>query len=198
MQPASTCVAAAPVFPGCPHPLPSADYSWASRQTGTDFDRGNTLVVGRLTHAARYAEGSVIAVSVITESRSSRPAAGHLADIPWPQKQYCFCGHARAGTTWPACDRTDCHEGRPREDFDFIAKRASEIRMARYHELGVSPPAGPAQPQPPTQQAAPAPKCCDGASSPWPGNLLPRPMIGTAPFLLRESSVRRASLPKLA
>ena len=48
------------------------------------------------------------------------------------------------------------------EDFDFIAKRASEIRMARYHELGVSPPAAPAQPQPSTQQAAPAPKCCDG------------------------------------
>ena len=48
------------------------------------------------------------------------------------------------------------------EDFDFIAKRASEIRMARYHELGVSPPTAPAQSQPPTQQAAPAPKCCDG------------------------------------
>ena len=48
------------------------------------------------------------------------------------------------------------------EDFDFIAKRASEIRMARYHELGVSPPAAAAQQQPATQQAAPAPKCCDG------------------------------------
>jgi hypothetical protein len=48
------------------------------------------------------------------------------------------------------------------EDFDFIAKRASEIRMARYHELGVSPPVAPAQPQPPKQQTAPALKYCDG------------------------------------
>ena len=33
------------------------------------------------------------------------------------------------------------------EDFEFIAKRVSEIRSARYHELGVSPPAPPEQPQ---------------------------------------------------
>jgi hypothetical protein len=48
------------------------------------------------------------------------------------------------------------------EDFDFIAKRASEIRAARYHELGVSPPGSAARPQPPAQQDASAPKCCDG------------------------------------
>lgn len=48
------------------------------------------------------------------------------------------------------------------EDFDFIAKRAHEIRMARYHELGVSPPAVPTQRKPATQPAAPSPKCCDG------------------------------------
>ena len=48
------------------------------------------------------------------------------------------------------------------EDFNFIAQRAREIRMARYHELGVSPPAAPAQPRPAMQQATPEPKCCDG------------------------------------
>jgi hypothetical protein len=48
------------------------------------------------------------------------------------------------------------------EDFNFIARRASEIRAARYHELGVSPPTSAPQAQPPTQEAAPARKCCDG------------------------------------
>jgi hypothetical protein len=48
------------------------------------------------------------------------------------------------------------------EDFDFIARRASEIRAARYHELGVSPPTSAPQAQPPTQESAPGPKCCDG------------------------------------
>jgi hypothetical protein len=47
------------------------------------------------------------------------------------------------------------------DDFDFIARRASEIRAAHYQELGVSPPGSP-QSQPPAQQDAPAPKCSDG------------------------------------
>jgi hypothetical protein len=38
------------------------------------------------------------------------------------------------------------------EDFAFIAKRVSEIRAARYHELGVSPPASPEQPNPLAQE----------------------------------------------
>jgi hypothetical protein len=48
------------------------------------------------------------------------------------------------------------------EDFEFIAKRASEIRAARYHELGVSPPPSLPQEQPPPEETATAPKCCDG------------------------------------
>lgn len=43
------------------------------------------------------------------------------------------------------------------EEFSFIAKRASEIRAARYHELGVSPPTSSEQPQAPAQDASPAP-----------------------------------------
>jgi len=42
------------------------------------------------------------------------------------------------------------------EDFKFIAKRISEIRTARYHELGVSPPAPPKQPRPQEQENIPA------------------------------------------
>ena len=38
------------------------------------------------------------------------------------------------------------------EDFAFIAQRAHEIRMARYHELGVSDPNPPAAPQAITEQ----------------------------------------------
>jgi hypothetical protein len=39
------------------------------------------------------------------------------------------------------------------EDFAFIAKRAQEIRVARYHELGVSDPIPPAAPQTVPNQA---------------------------------------------
>jgi hypothetical protein len=39
------------------------------------------------------------------------------------------------------------------EDFAFIARRAHEIRMARYHELGVSDPNPPVAPQAVTEQA---------------------------------------------
>ena len=41
------------------------------------------------------------------------------------------------------------------EDFAFIAKRAQEIRVARYQELGVSAPKPPAPPQTVPQQTAP-------------------------------------------
>jgi hypothetical protein len=44
------------------------------------------------------------------------------------------------------------------EDFDFIARRAREIRAARYLELGVSPPASPEEAQAPVPQAVPAPE----------------------------------------
>ena len=40
------------------------------------------------------------------------------------------------------------------EDFAFIAKRAQEIRIARYQELGVSPPNSPDTPQPVAKETA--------------------------------------------
>jgi hypothetical protein len=43
------------------------------------------------------------------------------------------------------------------EDFAFIAKRAAEIRAARYQELGVSPPTS-AKTSPPPPQAVSAPE----------------------------------------
>lgn len=48
------------------------------------------------------------------------------------------------------------------EDFAYIAKRAGEIRAARYRELGVSPPVPPERPVPEAQEGAAAPGCCDG------------------------------------
>ena len=42
------------------------------------------------------------------------------------------------------------------DDFTFIAKRAAEIRAARYHELGVSPPWPAVEPPPATQPATSA------------------------------------------
>jgi hypothetical protein len=48
------------------------------------------------------------------------------------------------------------------EDFTFIAQRVHEIRAARYHELGVSPPAFPEQPQETTEPSAPAQSQCGG------------------------------------
>ena len=47
------------------------------------------------------------------------------------------------------------------EDFAFIAKRAQEIRVARYQELGVSAPNPPA-PQTVTQQTAAKQTVTDG------------------------------------
>jgi hypothetical protein len=41
------------------------------------------------------------------------------------------------------------------EDFAFIARRAHEIRMARYQELGVCPPRSPESPPPPAEEKAP-------------------------------------------
>jgi hypothetical protein len=46
------------------------------------------------------------------------------------------------------------------EDFAFIAKRAHEIRTARYLELGVSPPSSPE----PLQQGANRPAPAQGPS----------------------------------
>jgi hypothetical protein len=43
------------------------------------------------------------------------------------------------------------------EDFSFIAKRVHEIRAARYHELGVSPPVSSEQSQPSVRQEPLAP-----------------------------------------
>jgi hypothetical protein len=48
------------------------------------------------------------------------------------------------------------------EDFEYIARRASEIRAARYRELGVSPPSPPKQPAPEVQEGAAPPECGDG------------------------------------
>ena len=48
------------------------------------------------------------------------------------------------------------------EDFDYIARRVHEIRAARYHELGVSPPASSGPTQPPVEPDLPAPTTCDG------------------------------------
>jgi hypothetical protein len=48
------------------------------------------------------------------------------------------------------------------EDFSFIAKRVHEIRAARYHELGVSPPVSSEQSQPSVRQEPLAPTNCDG------------------------------------
>ena len=47
------------------------------------------------------------------------------------------------------------------EDFECIARRVKEIRMARYHELGVSPPPS-EPPQPRVSQAASEANDCDG------------------------------------
>ncbi len=43
------------------------------------------------------------------------------------------------------------------EEFEFIARRANEIRAARYHELGVSPPESAGRSRPPIEQAARSP-----------------------------------------
>ena len=48
------------------------------------------------------------------------------------------------------------------EDFDYIARRASEIRAARYQELGVSPPATSEQPPHDDERTAPAPQSGGG------------------------------------
>jgi hypothetical protein len=42
------------------------------------------------------------------------------------------------------------------DDFAFIAQRAHEIRMARYQELGVSPPRSPKPLQEAAKQSGPA------------------------------------------
>jgi hypothetical protein len=42
------------------------------------------------------------------------------------------------------------------DDYTFIAKRAAEIRAARYQELGVSPPRPAVEPPPPPRPAAAA------------------------------------------
>jgi hypothetical protein len=48
------------------------------------------------------------------------------------------------------------------EDFAFIAKRAQEIRAARYQELGVSPPNSPEPPRDATRQPATTQSRCGG------------------------------------
>ena len=48
------------------------------------------------------------------------------------------------------------------EDFSFIAKRAHEIRLARYQELGVSPPSSPEPIQKVASQPAPVQSRCGG------------------------------------
>ena len=48
------------------------------------------------------------------------------------------------------------------EDFAFIAKRAHEIKAARYSELGVSPPSSCEQPQELATQPSPAQSHCGG------------------------------------
>jgi hypothetical protein len=48
------------------------------------------------------------------------------------------------------------------EDFAFIAKRAQEIRAARYQELGVSPPGSAEPPRDPARLSAAAQSDCGG------------------------------------
>jgi len=48
------------------------------------------------------------------------------------------------------------------EDYEYIARRAREIRAARWLELGVSPPASEKQPPQTVPRDAAEPECCDG------------------------------------
>jgi hypothetical protein len=48
------------------------------------------------------------------------------------------------------------------EDYEYIARRAKEIRAARWVELGVSPPVWEARPPPAAPPDAPDGKRCDG------------------------------------
>ena len=55
------------------------------------------------------------------------------------------------------------------EDFAFIAKRAHEIRAARYHELGVSPPSSPQPPPHPVEETTLAAQASAGGFRYAPG-----------------------------